>query len=177
MNTLPTFRRQIKAWLKAGVIDGKELFPTEEGTPQGGVISPLLANIALHGMEQLVTELISKFKLYTPKGNQISRTGKEKSITLIRYADDFVLFHENIEVIKHCKEEIEKWLKQIGLELKESKTRICHTLEEYEGEKAGFEFLGFHIQQYKSGKHTSSKNGQGETLDLLQKSVKLTQFL
>ena len=51
LKTSPTIRRQIRSWLKAGVMDGKQLFPTSEGTPQGGVISPLLANIALHGME------------------------------------------------------------------------------------------------------------------------------
>jgi RNA-directed DNA polymerase len=51
LNTFPTLRKQIRAWLKAGYMDGKELFPSNEGTPQGGVISPLLANIALHGME------------------------------------------------------------------------------------------------------------------------------
>ena len=54
LNTYPTLRRQIRAWLKAGVMDGKKLFPTSEGTPQGGVISPLLANIALHGMEERI---------------------------------------------------------------------------------------------------------------------------
>src|SRR5207248_2636259 len=54
LNTTPTFRRAIRAWLKAGVVDGPSLFPTEEGPPQGGVISPLLANIALHGLEAAV---------------------------------------------------------------------------------------------------------------------------
>ncbi|WP_367274999.1 reverse transcriptase N-terminal domain-containing protein [Microcoleus sp. PH2017_39_LGB_O_B] len=56
LNTFPLLRRQIKAWLRAGVMDGQQLFPTLEGTPQGGVISPLLANIALHGMEHRIKE-------------------------------------------------------------------------------------------------------------------------
>ncbi|MEQ9021902.1 MAG: reverse transcriptase domain-containing protein, partial [Pseudomonadales bacterium] len=56
LKTFPTIRRQIKAWLKAGVIDRKQWFPASEGTPQGGVISPLLANIALHGMENRIKQ-------------------------------------------------------------------------------------------------------------------------
>src|SRR5919199_6086957 len=77
LNTFPTIRRQIRAWLKAGVMDGKQLFETSEGTPQGGVISPLLANIALHGME----ERVRQFAL-TLKGRKLDNV---RNLNLIRY--------------------------------------------------------------------------------------------
>jgi RNA-directed DNA polymerase len=109
-------------------MDGKNLFPTIEGAPQGGVISPLLANIALHGMEELIMGLAPKFDMKRPDNTQLSVRDKRKSISLIRYADDFVIVHENLEVIKLCKSEIEKWLSGIELELKPSKTRLAHTL-------------------------------------------------
>ena len=64
VNTFPTMRRQIAAWLKAGVIDGKRRIATEEGTQQGGVISPLLANIALHGLESLIIQSFPKIPCY-----------------------------------------------------------------------------------------------------------------
>lgn len=74
LNTFPTIRRQVRAWLKAGVMDNKQLFPTSDseagartratGTPQGGVISPLLANIALHGMENRINQAFPKRKVY-----------------------------------------------------------------------------------------------------------------
>jgi RNA-directed DNA polymerase len=83
LNTFPTIRRQIRAWLKAGVMDGKQLFTTSEGTPQGGVISPLLANIALHGMEERIKQYAE-----TLKG---SKRNNRWSLSLIRYADDFVI--------------------------------------------------------------------------------------
>ena len=86
LNTSPTIRRQIRAWLKTGVMDNRQLFPTSEGTPQGGVISPLLANIALHGMENRITQAFPKKMVY--KGGKY--TGIVTAAHLIRYADDFV---------------------------------------------------------------------------------------
>lgn len=132
LNTFPTLRRQVRSWLKAGAIDEAQLIPTSEGTPQGGVISPLLANIALHGMEEL-TKAVSK------------------TACLVRYADDFVILDKDITVVQRCKKAIEEFLKGMGLELKPSKTRISHTLHKYEG-NVGFDFLGFNIRQFKVGK-------------------------
>ncbi|WP_416235806.1 group II intron reverse transcriptase/maturase [Nostoc sp. UHCC 0252] len=158
LNTFPTIRRQVRAWLKAGVMDGKQLFPTSEGTPQGGVISPLLANIALHGMEIRIKEFAKTLdmKKSTGKG-QLSWQVKTKGLSLIRYADDFVILHEDITVVQRCREIISEWLKDMGLELKPAKTRLTHTLNEYELEKPGFNFLGFNIMQWKVGKYHSKQ--------------------
>jgi RNA-directed DNA polymerase len=149
LNTFPTIRRQVRAWLKAGVMDGKQLFPTSEGTPQGGVISPLLANIALHGME----ERIKQYAVIFPGNRKNNRSG----LSLIRYADDFVILHENITVVQRCKEIISEWLQGIGLELKPSKTRLAHTLNQCEQERPGFDFLGYTIQQFPVGKYHSKQ--------------------
>jgi RNA-directed DNA polymerase len=149
LNTFPTIRRQVRAWLKAGVMDDKQLFPTSEGTPQGGVISPLLANIALHGMENRIKQYAK-----TLKGNKQKNC---ESLSLIRYADDFVILHKDITVVQRCREIISEWLNDMGLELKPSKTRLAHTLEQYEQEKPGFEFLGFKIQQFPVGKYHSKQ--------------------
>jgi RNA-directed DNA polymerase len=139
LNTYPSLRKQIKAWLKSGVIDNGVFDETETGTPQGGVISPLLANIALHGIETEINECLGiKTKYNQPH--------------LIRYADDLVILHKDINIIHKCQEVLTNWLSPLGLELKPSKTRICHSLHDYNGEKAGFDFLGFNIRQYPTGK-------------------------
>lgn len=164
LNTFPTLRRQIRAWLKAGVMDGKKLFPTDEGTPQGGVISPLLANIALHGLEELIKGLAPNFDMKDYRNRQLGLRDKLKSISCIRYADDFVILHENIDIVNLCKLKIEEWLSDIGLELKPSKTRLAHTLNVFEEEKPGFNFLGFHIQQFPVGKYTSGNGTSGKLL-------------
>ncbi|PPT05978.1 Retron-type RNA-directed DNA polymerase [Geitlerinema sp. FC II] len=155
LNTYPAIRRQIRAWLKAGVIDSGQLFLTNKGTPQGGVISPLLANIALHGMEESIKDLVERLP---GKG---SRTTRRKAVSLIRYADDFVIIHENQDVIKECRDHIQEWLKGMGLKVKEAKTHLTHTLK---GDNPGFDFLGFNIRQHKVGKYKTRMNTHKEPL-------------
>ena len=161
LNTYPTLRRQIRAWLKAGVMDGLELKPTSQGTPQGGLISPLLANIALHGMENEIKTLADTFDLKRANGNQLGKRDKRKSVSVIRYADDFLILHEDINILNRCTEVIIHWLNDMGLELKPCKTRIAHTLNDYEQEKPGFDFLGFNVRQHKTGKYTCGKSRKG----------------
>ena len=152
IHTYPTLSRIIKTWLKAGYCIGKELFPTNEGTPQAGVISPLLANIALHGMEERVMQYAE-----TLKGK---KRENRQALSLIRYADDLVIIHKDLNVVKKCQEIIADWLNDMGLELKPSKTKLTHTLNEIDG-NAGFEFLGFHIQQHKVGNYRSATSSEG----------------
>ena len=146
ISTSPSTRRQIRAWLKADIVDFKKHSrePGIQGVPQGGVISPLLSNIALHGIENRIKQI--------------------KGASLIRYADDLVCFHDNLEVLNKCQQIIQEWLAEFDLELKPSKTRIVHTLKEHEGQKPGFNFLGFNIRQFPVGKYQSGKDNHGRKL-------------
>ncbi len=150
LKTFPKLSRQIRAWLKSGVVIDGKLFPTYEGTPQGGVASPLLALIALHGLETAIRSCVNPGRA-------------QRELTVCVYADEFVVLHPSLEVILNCKLAAEEWLKEMALELKPSKTRISHTLMPYEG-NIGFDFLGFNIRQHRVGKHQSGCNGQGEKL-------------
>nr|MDZ8286661.1 group II intron reverse transcriptase/maturase [Nostoc sp. ChiSLP01] len=157
LNTFPTTRRQIKAWLKAGVMDEKQFQETSEGTPQGGVISPLLANIALHGMEERIKQFAEAIPFRYKSGYIATIKQRRNSISLIRYADDFVILHEDVTVVQRCQIIISEWLKDMGLELKPSKTRLTHTLHKYENEVPGFDFLGFYVRQFPVGKYHSKQ--------------------
>lgn len=148
LETYPQMRRTIRAWLEAGILDGEKLFPSEEGTPQGGVISPLLANIALHGLE---TYLQSKFTK-TKRIPNVETTRLHWQPQVVRYADDFVILHPDHAVIEQAKAIVEEWLKPLGLELQKQKTHITHTLW-YGDKEAGFDFLGFNIRQYMAAKN------------------------
>jgi RNA-directed DNA polymerase len=152
LQTFPLLRRVIKEWLKAGVIENGAWFPTEEGTPQGGVCSPLLANIALHGLEQAITTTFPSLV-----------RGERWKPTVIRYADDLVILHSNKAVIEQVRQLVSTWLASMGLALKPSKTSITHTLTPCENH-VGFDFLGFHIQQYPVGKTHSGKGSDGRQL-------------
>jgi RNA-directed DNA polymerase len=126
-------RAWIREWLQAGIMEEGRITPTREGTPQGSIISPLLANIALHGMGKSLQ--IS----YNEKG--YLRT--ESAYALVTYADDSVVFAKTKEACQQAKEQLSTWLKERGLELSEEKTNIRHIEE-------GFNFLGFYIREYKS---------------------------
>ena len=134
LGTFPA-RELIAGWLRAGVIEDGRFAPTGEGTPQGGVISPLLLNVALHGME-------------TAAGVRYQRVGSDAAVTaagspvLIRYADDLVAFCHTRQEAQQVKARLATWLMPRGLAFNEDKTRIV-TLGE------GFDFLGFTIRRYR----------------------------
>ena len=152
--TFPAMRRVIKSWLKAGVMEGLELTPTQEGTPQGGVVSPVLANVALHGLETIVVQRLTR---------RVGTTFRKVSPTVVRYADDFVVLDEDLTGIQQAQEIITEWLTDMGLEVKPSKTKQSHTLAEHEG-NVGFHFLGFEIRQYPVGKTHTGRNTRGKQL-------------
>lgn len=150
LKTFGAIRHTVKLWLKAGVMDGIEFAPTEAGTPQGGVISPLLANIALHGLEEIIKKGYSKSH------------NVEKPM-VIRYADDFLILHSDLKAIKRAAEVVENWLADMGLHLNQKKTRITHTYTPYEG-NVGFDFLGFNVRHYSVGKTHQKRNTNGNKL-------------
>ena len=132
-----TNKRTLNQWLKCGVVNKGQLVSTDEGTPQGGIISPTLANWTLDGLERGLQEHI-RATLGTAKG-------QKAKVNLVRYADDFVVTGDSKELLETLvKPWIEQFLRERGLELSEAKTRIVHIDE-------GFDFLGWNFRKY-SGK-------------------------
>src|SRR3954468_19918271 len=129
---------RIARWLAAGVIEDGEFAPTEEGTPQGGVVSPVLMNIALHGME---TAAGARY------GTAPSHRGWSVPGTpvLIRYADDLVALCHSRQQAEQVKARLAAWLAPRGLSFNEDKTQIVRLSE-------GFDFLGFNVRHYPNGK-------------------------
>ncbi len=124
------YRHLIRKWLKAGFIDRNVFHPQKSGTPQGGIISPLLANIALHGMEKAI-------------GVKYNCRGELRGDRcLVRYADDFIIFCRTKEDAELAMNEVNQWLSTRGLSLSVEKTKIVNLLD-------GFDFLGFNIRHYK----------------------------
>ena len=165
LNIKGKVRQQIKAWLKSGVIDQGAFTATSEGTPQGGVISPLLANIALHGIEEHIAQAFPAGKSgYIRKATKLYGRIDISAPNVIRYADDFIVLCDEKAVVQRCRDIISEWLKGIGLELKPEKTRLTHTLhpELSEDGVAGFDFLGHHIQQFPAGIYRCSRNSHGQ---------------
>jgi RNA-directed DNA polymerase len=162
------FREQIVSWLKCGILEGDIFTESKEGTPQGGVISPLLVNIALHGIEIKINSLVQNLELVSRTGIPIRPSRRAATVGTVRYADDFDVIHKDLPVIKQSKVVIEEFLSELGLDLNQAKTRIYHTLRERTEDSdtiitKGFDYLGFHFEQYETV-NESAKDTTGARL-------------
>lgn len=167
LKTFPTMEKQIRAWLKSGILKGDVFRTTEQGTPQGEVIASLLANIALHGLEE---QIRAKFSAQCTKiGVETEKMSEIGEARLVRFGADFVVIHSELDVIQKCQKEVENWLQDRGLILHPTQSRICHTLNEVNGEKPGFDFLGFNIRTYQIGEYKSNEGSNGEKVRMLTK--------
>jgi len=130
---VPLSGRVLQQWLKAGYLEKDAFHPTEAGTPQGGVISPVLANLALDGLQAMLETVFSKH-------HRGERQGK---VNLVRYADDFVITGRSKELLEHeVRPRVVQFLQERGLELSEEKTRITPV-------EQGFDFLGQNVRKYR----------------------------
>ena len=136
LDHIPMDKTILSAWLKAGYMDKSVLYATEDGAPQGGILSPVLANMALDGLERILR------RKYPHSGSRALK-GKNKQVNLIRYADDFIITGISKEVLAaEVKPLVTAFLQGRGLELSEEKTSITHIED-------GFDFLGQNVRKYK----------------------------
>jgi len=150
LNNIPLPKRILRQWLKCGYMESTALYPTDDGTPQGGIISPILCNMTLDGLQDLV-----------PKG----RIKKRKKLNIIRYADDFIITGASPEILlNEIKPNLVSFLAERGLSLSEEKTKLSHI-------DNGFNFLGMNIRKYK-GK-LLIKPQDGKVQDLINKVKEL----
>ena len=131
---IPMDKTTLNRWLKSGFMEGKKMFPTTSGTPQGGIISPVLANMTLDGLQQRLRETFG-----FPK----TKHSRENKVYLCRYADDFIITGATKEILENeVKPLVEQFLEERGLKLSQEKTMITHVTE-------GFDFLGQNIRKYR----------------------------
>jgi len=131
-------KKIVNDWLSCGFIEKGKLFPTQAGTPQGGIISPTLANMTLDGLQNHIYNALGVE--FSPKGRAYKN---EYQVHLVLYADDFVVTANNVEILENTvKPAIEEFLAERGLQLSTEKTVITNI-------NKGFDFLGFNIRKYK----------------------------
>jgi RNA-directed DNA polymerase len=131
LENVPMEKRILREWLKAGFMEKEVFHDTEDGTPQGGIISPVLANLALDGLEGCLRAAFPKHKTMSQKNR----------VYLIRYADDFIVTGDSPETLNKVRMVVEPFLRERGLELSKEKTRVTHIAE-------GFDFLGQNVRKY-----------------------------
>jgi RNA-directed DNA polymerase len=152
-------RNQIQAWLESRNIFEGIFESSNAGTPQGGVIAPLLSNIALDGIEKRLGDWAETQRLLRPNGKPIDKKkDRRKSIIFVRYADDFVIMNHNLNVIKECEIIVGKFLAERGLMLSDAKTKIVHIRKPFETNEPGFKFLGFKVKHFDTKKHSAKNN-------------------
>jgi len=135
LQNIPLDKKILKAWLKAGYMENGVYFSTIAGTPQGGIISPLLANMVLDGLEKRCTEVFGE------NPNCVAR--RKAKVHVIRYADDFIITGNSKELLENkIMPVIKSFLKERGLSLSEEKTKITNV-------DSGFDFLSQHIRKFK----------------------------
>lgn len=129
----------LRKWLKSGFLEKQVFYDTISGTPQGGIISPVLASLALDGLERRLREG------FPVRGKGLTR-GRSAQVHLIRYADDFIITGHSRELLETTvKPLVESFLRERGLQLSPEKTAITHVTD-------GFDFLGQNIRRYPNGK-------------------------
>jgi RNA-directed DNA polymerase len=132
LKNIPTQKRTLRKWLKAGYMEKNVFHDTEKGTPQGGIASPLLANMCLDGLEACVVNNITE--------------KRQHKVNVVRYADDFIITGDSKEWLEQvAKPRVIRFLVERGLRLSEEKTHITHVTK-------GFDFLGWNIRKYPNGK-------------------------
>ena len=134
---VPMNKKVLAQFLRAGFMEQGEWHETGEGTPQGGIISPILANMALDGMERALAEMF----MFGPNGRRTHSKATRNLVNLVRYADDFVVTAKTPEVAAQVREFLEGFLAERGLELSREKTLVTHI-------DKGFDFLGWNFRKY-----------------------------
>jgi RNA-directed DNA polymerase len=137
LDNIPMNKPTLEQFLKSGFVYNRHLNPTKAGTPQGGIISPILANMTLDGIESAIAS-----KYYTNKNGKTDKSRHNPhKVNFVRYADDFIVTADSEETAKEIAELIKSFLEERGLELSEEKTLITHI-------DKGFDFLGWNFRKY-----------------------------
>lgn len=143
LENVPLPKRVLQQWLKCGYMESSTLYPTEAGTPQGGIISPILCNLALDGLQEFIHH---------------GRAKRRRKLNYIRYADDFIVTGASREYLQdELLPDIRRFLSERGLELSEEKTALTHINE-------GFDFLGFNVRKYKEKLLIKPQDGKASAL-------------
>ena len=167
LENIPMDTQILEKWLKCGYVETQKLFPTDEGTPQGGTISPTLMNMTLDGLERLLHDRL-------PTRKKVNGKTHCNKMNFVRYADDFIITGESPEFLREkVLPIVREFLTERGLQLSEEKTVITHICE-------GFDFLGKNIRKY-NGKllikpcKSAVKSFLGKVRDIIKSSKSIKQ--